>query len=225
MPLPIIPKAIFPLVPNLPGVPALARSGAIILDALTLGKLGLADALDAALGTNGPQWGIFDATGQPIAVADSIVSVGYRNSNRISDYPQELGAFASYNKVENPYNIKVRMTRGGTEDDRAQFIKALDAAEASMQLFSVMMPEATYLSASIEGIEYMRESGGGAYLITADISLIEIRNTVTAAFSAPVPKSLNGAVPVSQGQAQSFPVTQSVLAATTLGPLITGLAK
>lgn len=217
MPMPIIPKALYPLVPNLPGVPVLLRSGAVIVDALTGNLFGLTDAFDSFFGTNPIQWGIFDESGNQVVQADSVVSLAARNGTRLVDYPLEEGAFATYNKVAEPYFIRVRMTRGGTEEQRAQFLLDLEAASASLELYTVMTPEITYTRANIEGFEYIREARNGANLITADIALREIRNTVTTAFN--VPKSIDGADQQSAGQVQTFPVTQSVVKATELGPL------
>lgn len=214
MPMDIIPKALYPLVPNAPGVPTLLRNAATIADVLTGGYLGISDALNNLIGADPVQWGVFDDAGNPIALSDSVISVDYRNGSRISDYPVEQGAFASYNKVANPYDAKVRLACGGTEDSRADFLDALEVATASLNLYTIVTPERTYLNANIESMDYKRESMNGAYMIVVDLYLREIRETATAAFSAAQEPS--GADPQSQGQVQTFAVTSPSVTVTSI---------
>ena len=68
------------------------------------------DNLDGLLGLFDTQWGIFDQSGDPVITADTIVEVGYRREYRISDFPVEEGSFASYNKVQTPYDVRVTCT-------------------------------------------------------------------------------------------------------------------
>jgi hypothetical protein len=204
MAMPTTPKALYPSVPNAPGVPPLLRNAARIADTATSGLLGISDELDLLIGAEPVKWGVFDAAHQPVAVADSVISFEYRNGSRISDYPLEQGAFASYNKVANPYDAKVRMVCSGSEAKRTVFINALEAASKSIALYTVVTPEVTYLNANIESWDYRRESSNGAHVIIADLHIREIRETATAAFSAP--KSPSAADTQSQGQVQTFSV-------------------
>lgn len=218
----IIPKALYPLVPNAPGVPALLRNGVKVLDTLTLGVFGLSGALDSLIGAEPVQWGVFSQkTGLPVALADSVVSMDYRNGSRISDYPVEQGAFASYNKVATPYDVKVRMTCGGSQARRGDFVAAIEAASRSLDLYLVLTPERSYPSANIEAWEYRREVNNGAGMIIADLYLREVRETATAAFSTP--KAPAAADLQAQGQVQTFPVTQSVITAVELPASLTGI--
>lgn len=214
MVMPIIPKAIYPAVPNAPGVPPLLRDVAKIADTATFGLLGISDALDLLIGAEPVQWGVFDQAGQPVALADSVVSFEYRNGSRISDYPLEQGAFASYNKVANPYDVRVRMVRGGSDDDRSVFIASLEAAAKTLDLYTILTPEKRYLNANIENWDYRRERGNGGYLIIADLYIREVRETATAAFSAP--KTPAAADSQSQGQVQTYSVANPVITVTTI---------
>lgn len=211
MPMPIIPKALYPLVPALPGVPALVRNAVVVADAATLGVFGLTNILDTFIGQP-VQWGIFDATGRLIAEADSFAGLDYQNSSRLLDYPVEQGGFASFNKVANPFNARVRLVCGGSTQRRAAFIDAIEAAAQSLELFDILTPEVTYLSANIEGWDYRRQAREGATIIIADLRIREIRQTVSVAFYSP--KSVSAASPQSQGQVQPAPVTDPGITAT-----------
>lgn len=229
----IIPKALYPSVPNLPGVPALLRNPSAIIGAV-VGLVTGSQALGRLTGSAPVVWGVFDKTGAIVAQATNVISVDYRNSSKVSDYPVEQGAFASYNKVANPYDVKIRMTCDGTtplgvssllnpldvlshQANRTDFINALDAAANSLDLYTVVTPERTYTNANIESWDYRRETTNGASIIIADIYLREIRETATTTFVASAQPA--AAEPQSQGQAQTHPVTQNILKAVALGPL------
>jgi hypothetical protein len=214
MAMPIIPKALYPVVPNAPGVPALLRNAAKVADAATFGILGVSDALDLLIGAEQVRWGLFDQDGQPVALADSVLSLDYRNSSRVSDYPVEQGAYASYNKVASPYEARLRMVRSGSEIDRSDFIAALDAAANSLDLYTVVTPDAVYENANIESFDYRREASNGAYIVVAELRLREIREVASAAFSAP--KSPSAADQQSQGQVQTKSVPENIVTATRI---------
>lgn len=200
MPLPIIPKSLYPLVPNAPGVPALLRQGAQLLDTLTLGYLGLGDALTSLIGAEPVKWGVFNSNGDKIAPYDSISAVGYQNESRISDYPLEKGSFASYNRVDNPFDVVVTLVCGGTEEQRAAFTVAIEAARKSLQTYTVMTPEYTYRNINFIGIAWQRSLRDGAYMITAHLTGREVRERANAAYS--LPKDVSGYDVKAQGQIQ-----------------------
>jgi len=72
------------------GLPDLPAGVNVFSDVVLL----VADAVSLFFGVT-PQWGIF-LDGEPVVVADNVVAFGFKKSARISKYPQEQGAFASY---------------------------------------------------------------------------------------------------------------------------------
>lgn len=57
---------------------------------------------------------------------DSVVAINQRKGSELSNYRIEDGSFATYNKVEKPRQIQIRLTKGGTEEERGMFLKWLD---------------------------------------------------------------------------------------------------
>jgi hypothetical protein len=200
MPLPIIPKSLYPLVPQALGVPALLRSGAQLLDTLTLGYLGIGDALNEIIGAEPVKWGVFDSTGKKIAPYDSVVAVGYQNDSHVSDYPIEGGAFATYNKVESPFGVVVALNCGGSEENRANFQTAIEAARKSLDRFTVLTPDHTYYDINFTGVSWSRSLRDGAYMITCQLTGREIRDFAKAAYATP--KDIGAFDPKAQGQIQ-----------------------
>lgn len=122
---------------------------------------------------SGPaQWGIFGQDGQPVLVSDAVGSVEYEREYDISNYPQEQGAFESYNKVQVPYSAKVTLLSGQT---RQQLLETLDPIVASLDLVSVVMPEISYPSANLLRYGFRRTFRNGVSLIAVDVWCKEIR--------------------------------------------------
>lgn len=207
MPLPNLDIPQFPDVPNLPGVPALARSLVSQVGA-GLNRFGALVGLPPLITLALPAWGVFDENNHPVAIADSVRGVDYHSESRVSDYPQEKGAFASYNKVQSPYQSSVSLTCGGNESRRAAFLAALQFAKDSTNLYSIVSPEVVYLNANIVALGYRRTSRDGASLLTVDLQIEEIRVSATAAFADNVQNPAS-ADTVSQGQVQASTPTSS----------------
>ena len=150
------------------------------------------------------QWGIYEGN-KKIIIPDSIVGFDFKKDFRISDYPQEKGGFQSYNKVELPYDCHVRMTKCGTESDRADFLNQVRSLATTLKLYNVLTPEIVYDNASITHYDYRRSSENGVGLLTVDLHLQEIRVT---AMTTTITASPDGATSKSGGTVQ--PVTSFI---------------
>ena len=189
--------AIFPNVPNVPGVPALARD---VLNAVLTPDLLIADAVSFFTSTEAPQWGLFK-DGVPVILADSVITMDYKQDWNLSSYPVEKGAFESYNKVQLPFGIKLRFATGGSEADREAYLNSIAAAAASLELFDVVTPEAIYTSVNVFHQDYNRRASNVG-LIVVDVWCMEIRVTATAAFgnTQQTQNDAGGATPTSTTQ-------------------------
>lgn len=196
----------FPNVPNLPGVPQVARAanGALAAALPVLGAAAAVGALWRALFVS-PKWGVYKQTPPPtgavtvtiggvtvsappsavtqpklvpVITPDSILDFGYHNEYDISDYPVEEGSFTSYNKVSNPYEASIRMSKGGSESDRRAFLAQIDTILASVDLYYILTPEKTYVNANPYRQEMTRRGAGGAfYFSEVDVFFREIRTS------------------------------------------------
>lgn len=197
--------------PTYPGVPPLLVAPAPTPAIAPLSS----DAKNLATLFKVPKWGIY-RNGAQVLTPDSIVAFEFKNDFNLSDFPQESGAFQSYNKVASPYDAKLQMTKGGTDADRAAFLAALSALLQSLDTFDVVTPEITYLSANLKRYDYRRTSRNGYGLLTVELWLEEIRVTATAAFSKTAQPSGASAVSVGTVQptaptpAQAAPVAEAV---------------
>lgn len=186
MPLPFLSVPAFPNVPQLPGVPPLARDvlapflGPRVARLTT--DIGIIERL---LGlTASPQWGIFDnAVRKPVLIGDAVISIAPQSEAHVPDYPIENGGFRSYNKVKLPNEVLVTIAQGGTLGERESFVSTLKTLEESLTLYAVVAPDSTFTNLNVTGVRWERTAREGSQLIVADIRLREIRLAPAPAFS------------------------------------------
>jgi hypothetical protein len=160
-------------------------------------------------------WGIFDSSGVvPIALADSVVSLHYKKDWRLPNYPIEQGAFQTYNKVEMPFDVIVKLAKGGPATARQEFLANIDAAAESLNLYLVRTPERDFPNCNVARLDYERTADTGRGLITVEIGLIQIRNTAVATFTST--KASSGNDSISQGTVNASPATPPQSAAQAL---------
>jgi hypothetical protein len=197
--MPLIP---FPNVPKLPGVPQLIRSPnfpaappRIVSAIVAVGRLW--QALFSQ-----PKWAIYkqqppqpsvDANGvetitvvadrKPVVVPDTFLAFNYRNESSLSSYPVQNGGFMNYDKVANPFESMVRMSKGGSDSERKKFIDSIDAIIDTLDLYDILTPEKTYLGVNVTRLEIAREGNrGAAFFSEVNLYFQEIRE-VTAVYS------------------------------------------
>ena len=178
-------SVLFPDVPQLPGVPQLARlAGVSPATVISIGGAVLGSLFGNTLTSAQSGWGIYDSNNNLVVVADSILEFEHHPHWRISDFPvQGSGtvptSFASYNKVKLPYEARVRLCKAGTLADRQLLLSALDNAANNTALYSIVTPERTYKNADIQSYDLVRSTDGDrapdAYFLTqVDINFIEV---------------------------------------------------
>lgn len=159
--------------PSLPGAEANLFETAALL---------VADAFGLVASSAAPQWGIF-LDGEAVVLADNVLSVSYRQDFEISNYPVEQGSFGSYNKVQKPFDIRIRFSRGGSVSDRQEFLDSLQSIIGDTNLYDVVTPEATYTNVNLIHQDYDRMASKGLGLIVVDIGCQEVRPAALASSS------------------------------------------
>lgn len=221
-----MPAIPFPNVPAYPGVPALTRPIQIAIaerPILSIAIGTIENLLILAL-QQYPRWGIFDAAGNQLGINSnsnnailsvlesqitgatapviSTVGVDFVKEMRVADFPVEGGSFASYNKVETPANPSVTLAIAGSENDRTNFLNAIDAATKSTNSYNVVTPTVTYVNYTLERYTYGRRAQRGATLLIVEVSLKEVRQ-VSAAFTVAVKPIVNPQNPAATPQVNS----------------------
>ncbi len=174
-----------------------------------IAQLALPGSGDEANADTARQWGLFTQDGDLAAPVDNVVAFENSLEARISDYPvapntgaspSETVGFGSYNKVIVPYEIRLIMTRGGSVEDRQEFLKAIQDAWQSTELFNVVTPECVYLDMNVVGVRRQAAADRGVGLMALEVTLRKVRQTATLTFSQT--KEPSGATQVKDGSVQ-----------------------
>lgn len=198
-------------VPDLPGVPAVQRDpNAIFASVAPM----IADTAALSASSQATLWGIF-LDGNDVIVAENVASFEFKKDSNISDYPQEDGAFSSYNKVKVPYDVRLRYTAGYSEVTRKALLDSIADIADDYILYTAVTPEASYENVNVVHYDYRRTSEKGVGLLQVDVYLRQVRPTVVAEFSNVAAPS--GANPVNGGQVQTVPVDNVSFIASILG--------
>ena len=179
------------------GVPALLNKFNSVTNVITLLA---ADAANVLGLFPSPVWGIFDANNKLVIQPDSIVAFDFKREWRLPDYPMEQGAFQAYNKVATPFDARIKMTKGGTDDDRLQFLQNLDDAASSLNTYTILTPSKAFLNVNIHHYDYRRTAKNGLTLLTVDVWLTQIRFDAVAQSAST--KYVSGADAKSAGNVQ-----------------------
>lgn len=127
----------------------------------------------------GNYWGIFSEIGVPIILVDNVVSLNHKNTSRISQAPVEKGSFTSYNKVSDPSNITLQITKGsGGVIERGAFLAELETLQKSTLKFYVITPEYVYKNYNLRDIDTARSADDGATLLKVNLHLEEVRESI-----------------------------------------------
>jgi hypothetical protein len=178
------------------GIPALSGN-TIISDVVLL----VEDTFSLAAAAYGPQWGIF-LNGESVVAADSVVSFDYKQDWTLSDFPIENGGFASYDKVQLPFDARITFSAGGSVANRQAFLDSIAAIAGTFDLYDVVTPEEVYQSVNIIHYDYRRTSNNGVGLIVVNIFMNEVRISSASSFSGT--QTPSGANPVNSGQVQTL---------------------
>lgn len=193
--MPLIP---FPDVPQLPGVPAIPRLPSTIGGAIaSVAAVASAASLQPADPYAATPWQITDDTGNPLVVPDSVVEFEYRGEMRVADHPVEQGSFASYNKVIVPFDARLTISCGGRGAmTREAFLSTLQSLRLSLQLVTLVTPDAIYPDCNLVHVDYRRTNRHGVSLLLAQLWFQEIRVTGVATVTTVQP---SGASPTGVG--------------------------
>lgn len=150
------------------------------------------------------KWGIFDQDGNEVFDIDTCIDVKFGDKAKVSDFPVEQGAFASYNKVPLPYEPKIKIAVSG--QDRVQaLLEALFQAVRSTDIYDVYTPEIYYESVTIESYDYDRTREKGRNLVTVQVQLKQVLQVAQqyTTVKLPSPKKASAADKKDGGKVQA----------------------
>ncbi|MBA5725476.1 hypothetical protein [Bombella favorum] len=149
--------------------------------------------------SDGPFSSLFGQAPKRVLSAAHVESLRMDEQSDICTAPQENGTFTSYNKVFSPYKAVIRMVCDGSETGslgenmlpgfirnviglgpdtvRKDFLETLSRLVKDTNLYFVATPEGIYPNANITGYNFTRTAGNGVDVITANITIQEVRQS------------------------------------------------
>jgi hypothetical protein len=181
-------SAAFPFVPDLPGVPQVARQfGVLLPPAISINLSAAGSVLAFLFGINvAPVWGIFTTDGDLAIDPDSIREFNMREEWQLPSYPIQDGTLQTYNKVISPQEYSFRMVKGGSIDDRQSFEQQVANVGNSLDGFTIVTPEMSYPNCNCTRFEKTRREAADAYFVIVDIFFQQILSAATLPSTAPV---------------------------------------
>lgn len=153
------------------------------------------EAISAALwgaSQQPPTWGVFDSSGNLVIPADSVLDFDHEQEYDIADFPIQEGQFASYNKVVQPWMDHVRLSKGGTLQDRIDFLNAIEQILPSTNLYTIQTPEYTYQNVNLKRWRITRQGASGAYFLTeVDLYFVQILQVTAQYTTSALPNAQN----------------------------------
>lgn len=156
---------------NIPGVPPLLQPVSGFIRSPDFLR---SDAIPLISSNNAPQWGVYK-NGQLVIQFETFVGIDFRQGYAIADFPLEPNAFESYDKVELPFDARIRFASGGSEEVRQALLDSVAAAAKSLDKYTIVTPEVVYRNVNIQHYDYRRTATNGAGVIQVELWFLEIR--------------------------------------------------
>lgn len=154
------------------------------------------------------KWSVNTSDGTAIILPDSVAEFSYRGEQSISDAPMPEGSFASYNKVKQPFDIRMVMTCSGSGSmSRQAFLQSADSMLRSIDLYDVVTPDHAYQNCNLVHFDYSKRSDRGMVMIIAEFGFRQAR--VSGSRTVPTVSSDSAATNTSTGTASVSDATTS----------------
>ena len=130
------------------------------------------------------QWALLAEDGRSLMEFDAILSFEASAENRVSQEPVEKGSFATYNRAASPTRLNVRLARSGTGYDQQTMLDTLERLCNGTELVTLTTPAQEYAGYALEGYRHSHSDTDGAQLLVVDLSLVEVRQVETLAYTS-----------------------------------------
>lgn len=124
-----------------------------------------------------PVYAIVDSESfEPLTVPDSWGEFTPRFESTASDYPQEFGAFAVYNKVRRPVGVTVTLIKTGSDTARFTWFAAIQQAEQQdpTRLYTLISPQAVYPDFTLLNMSYETRPDRGSNMLILTMQFMQV---------------------------------------------------
>lgn len=150
---------------------------AVVPSVLALNAVALVASNLPGLNSPIPLYAIVAAdTFLPLTIPTSWGEFSPKYEVQLSDYPQERGAFALYNKVRRPQVVNVMLIKTGSDVARFAWLAAIQQQEASnpLQLYNLISPQGVFLDYTLSAMSYETRPDRGSNKLYLNLTFTEV---------------------------------------------------
>lgn len=132
-----------------------------------------------------PKFGVYKEDGAAAVDVDTVLALDHSRNANIPDFRLQDGAFASYNKIQNPMMHRVTLVKSGSEMERRALVEWLEKNVSTPTVFNVVSNEYTFKKVSLVGFRSPREAHSGTVTrLVVDCEFREVRDVEVKYYDA-----------------------------------------
>lgn len=155
---------------GIPSLPKLASPKGQLNNLLAMGQA----KLWAMIRGDAP-WGVWLHGTNNKMVVDSVLEVEISEESHVMDYRIQTGSFSTYNKVQMPYEVKIRLIRCGNTTENNAFLNWIQNSTREVLTYDIQVPERKYNNCTLISYSIERKKENGVNVIVCDCVFREVR--------------------------------------------------
>lgn len=125
----------------------------------------------------------------------SMLELSVNEDSSLPSEPIEQSSFATYNRIIEPLDIKVRLGIQGYPSVLQSVVDRLSEMRKGTEKVSLITPAASYESLMLQGFDYRKDNHSGHNVLIVDLTLKEVREVPTFVTTSSVTEPEPPAVP------------------------------
>ena len=109
----------------------------------------------------------------------SMLEISVNEDSSLPSEPIEQSSFASYNRIVEPLDVKVRLGIQGYPSKLQSVIDRLSDMRKGTEKVSLITPSASYEDLMLQGFDYRKDNHSGHNVLIVDLTLKEVREVPT----------------------------------------------
>jgi hypothetical protein len=110
----------------------------------------------------------------------SMLEISVNEDSSLPSEPIEQSSFASYNRIVEPLDVKVRLGIQGYPSKLQSVIDRLSEMRKGTEKVTLITPSASYEDLMLQGFDYRKDNHSGHNVLLVDLTLKEVREVPTS---------------------------------------------
>ena len=109
----------------------------------------------------------------------SMLEISVNEDSSLPSEPIEQSSFATYNRIIEPLDVKVRLGIQGYPSKLQSVIDRLSEMRKGVEKVTLITPSASYENLMLQGFDYRKDNHSGHNVLLVDLTLKEVREVPT----------------------------------------------